>query len=78
MKKWWTFCLMILGLLVFPWLSLQLVQAAAGQQSFTALDATCLVIPGSQWISGNILHIRGEGISNRRALLIHSSMGPTG
>ncbi len=60
MKKWWTFCLLILGLLVFPWLSLRPVQAAAGQQSFTALDATCSVIPGTQWISGNVLHVRGE------------------
>lgn len=60
MKMWWIFRLLILGLLVFPWLSALPVQASAGQQSFTALDATCSVIPGSQWIHGNVLHVRGE------------------
>ncbi len=34
--------------------------AQAARTSFTAIDAACSVTPGTQWVSGNVLHIRGE------------------
>ncbi len=42
-------------------------EASATTTRFTALDAACSITPGIQWVSGNVLHIRGEVDAKRIA-----------
>jgi hypothetical protein len=60
MKKQLVLTFILLALLILPWVSTVPVQAAASTTAFTALDATCSITPGVQWVSGNVLHVRNE------------------
>lgn len=76
MKKWQIFRFLIIALIVFPWLPAIPVQAGSKQVSFSALDATCSVTPGAQWISRDVLHVRGE-VDNKRMASANSLVNGT-
>lgn len=60
MKKWSISIFIILALVVAPWMSVTPARAGAERTEITALDATCSITPGVQWISGSVLHVRNE------------------
>ena len=66
MKRHMMLLSVVLALLTVFWGAVP-AAARATVTEFTALEATCSVIPGTEWVSGNVLHIRNEVDTTRVA-----------
>ncbi len=56
--RWGALSIAILMLALIAWAGR--ANAQASRTSFTAMDAACSIALGTQWVSGNVVHIRGE------------------
>ncbi len=63
--RWVSLIISILMLLVLAFAGR--ANAQASRTSFTAMDAACSIALGTQWVSGNVVHIRGEVEDKRSA-----------